>query len=109
MKIPSSEHVVYINCYDYQNKNKKQFVYTTCSELGIFMYWTGDSMDNLLSYYGLVDAKIRASDKDLPVHIIAGKYINTSHATLIHSVKLSLFVAYHQIFARFFKLSKSKN
>ena len=38
MKIPSSEHVVYINCYDYQNKNKKQFVYTTCSELGIFMY-----------------------------------------------------------------------
>ena len=25
------------------------------------------SMNNLLSYYGLVDAKIRASDKDLPV------------------------------------------
>jgi hypothetical protein len=26
-----------------------------------------NSMDNLLSYCGLVDAKIRASDKDLPV------------------------------------------
>ena len=36
MKITSSEHVVYINCSEYQNK--KQFVYTTCSELGIFMY-----------------------------------------------------------------------
>ena len=25
-------------------------------------------MNNLLSYFGLIDAKIRASDKDLPVH-----------------------------------------
>ena len=29
MKIASSEHVVYINCSECQNK--KQFVYTTCS------------------------------------------------------------------------------
>ena len=37
-------------------------------ELGNFMYWTGsNSMNNLLSYCGLVDAKIRASDIDLPV------------------------------------------
>jgi hypothetical protein len=28
-------------------------------------------MNNLLSYCGLVDAKIRASDKDLPVHRIS--------------------------------------
>ena len=27
----------------------------------------GNSMNNLLSYWGLIDAKIRASDKDLPV------------------------------------------
>ena len=33
------------------------------------MYWTCNSMNNLLSYSGLVDAKIRASDKDLPVRI----------------------------------------
>ena len=45
----------------------KQYMYTTCSELGIFMHWTGDSVNNLLSYCGLVDAKIRASDKDVPV------------------------------------------
>ena len=28
----------------------------------------GNSMNNLLSYCALIDAKIRASDKDLPVH-----------------------------------------
>ena len=42
MKIPSSEHDVYINCSECQNEKKKQFVYTTCSELGIFMYSTGN-------------------------------------------------------------------
>ena len=31
------------------------------------MYWTCNSMNNMLSYCGLVDAKISASDKDLPV------------------------------------------
>ena len=43
MKIGSSEHVqnilhVYINCSECQNKNKKQFMYTKCSELVVFMY-----------------------------------------------------------------------
>ena len=51
MKMPSSEHVVY----------------KTCSELGIFMYSTHNSMKNLLSYFWLVDARISASEKDLPV------------------------------------------
>ena len=54
---------------------KNQFMYTTCSELGIFMYWSGNSMNNLLSYSGLVDVKIRASDKDLPVQwVYNGKW-----------------------------------
>ena len=35
--------------------------------VAIFMYWTCNSMDNLLSYCGLVDEKISASEKDLPV------------------------------------------
>ena len=30
------------------------------------MYWSGNSMNNLLSYCGLVDARISASDNDLP-------------------------------------------
>ena len=40
---------------------------TTCSELVVIMYWTGKSMNNILSYCGLVDVKINTSDKDLPV------------------------------------------
>jgi len=38
-------------------------------ELAIIMHWTRNIMNNLSSYCGLVDAKIRASDKDLPVCI----------------------------------------
>jgi hypothetical protein len=34
-----------------------------------FCSFLGNSMNNLLSYCGLIDAKIRASDKDLPVTI----------------------------------------
>ena len=49
-----------------KQKQKTQFVYTTCSAgiLSLQFTWT---MNNLSSYCGLVDAKIRASDKDLPV------------------------------------------
>ena len=65
MKTTSSEHVVYINCFECQNK--KQLMYTTCSELVVFMYWTGKSMNNLSSYCGLIDARISTSEKDLPV------------------------------------------
>ena len=64
----SSEHVVLRNFSEYQSK--KQFVYATCSELVVFMHWTGKSMNNLLSYCGLVDARIRASNKDLPVSVL---------------------------------------
>ena len=49
--------------------HSEQFMYTTCSELGIFMYWTRNSINNLLSYYGLVDARISASENDLPVSL----------------------------------------
>ena len=65
MKIPSLENVVYTNCFLFWYS--EQFMYTTCSELGIFMYWTGDSMNNILSYFGLVEVRISASEKDLPV------------------------------------------
>ena len=48
MKMSSSKHVVYKNCSECQNKNKKQFVDTACSELGIFMDSTDNSMNNCL-------------------------------------------------------------
>ena len=82
MRTTSSEHVVYINCYEYQNKN--QFVYTTCSELAVFMYWTGKSMNNLLSYCGLVDSRISASDKDLPVSTRQNNVIQKHLITIEH-------------------------
>ena len=48
-------------------KTPKPFMCTqhvlSCS----FRVRTGKSMNNLLSYYGLVDARISASEKDLPV------------------------------------------
>ena len=53
-----------------KQKQKTIFVhsmFSPCSELVVFMYWTGKSMNNLLSYCGLVDVRINASDKDLPV------------------------------------------
>ena len=66
IKITSSEHVMYINCSECQKKNKKQFVYTTCSEVVVFMYWTGKSMNNILPNCVLVVERI-SSEKDLPV------------------------------------------
>ena len=42
-------------------------MFLICSELGVFIYWTHNSVNNLLSYLGLVVARIRASEKDLPV------------------------------------------
>ena len=45
-------------------------MYTTCSDLVVFMYRTGKSMNNLLSYCGLVDSRISTSDKDLPVQLL---------------------------------------
>ena len=43
-----------------KQKQKKLFLYTTFSELV-------SSMNNHSSYYELNDAKMRASEKDLPV------------------------------------------
>ena len=60
---------MYTNCFLFFFWHSEQFMYTTCSELVVFMYWTGKSTNNLLSYYGLVDVGINASDKDLPVNI----------------------------------------
>ena len=42
-------------------------MFSPCSDLVVFMYWTGKSKNNLLSYCGLVDARIEASNKYLPV------------------------------------------
>ena len=61
-----SEHGENILCTEIVSGIQKIFVFPRF-ELGILMYWTCNSMNNLSSHCGLVDGKIRASDKDLTV------------------------------------------
>jgi hypothetical protein len=58
-KNTNSEHVVYKNCFERQNKNKKQFLYTTCSELVFFWARSHKSMNNWLSYCGLTQGQLQ--------------------------------------------------
>ena len=37
------------------------------------LYFSGNSMNNLLSYCGLIDARMRASEKDLPLTLFIPK------------------------------------
>ena len=48
-------------CFDIQNK--------ICTQHVLNLYFSGDSMNNLLSYCGLTGSRMRASDTDLPVNI----------------------------------------
>ena len=63
MKTKSSKYVVYTNCFLFLYWHSEQFMYTTCSELVVFIYWTHNLMYNLSSYCGLVDGRISASDR----------------------------------------------
>ena len=45
------------------SKQKHDF----CTQFDLNLYFSGNSMNNLLSYCGLTDARMRASEKDLPV------------------------------------------
>ena len=49
-----------------KKQTKNNSLYTTCSELVFFLYWSQESMNNL-SYRGLTDSRMSASEKDLPV------------------------------------------
>ena len=60
--------IVYKNCFEFQNKNKKQPFYTECSEFEFFSHWIRNSMNNLSSYCGLTHSRMSASDTDLPVN-----------------------------------------
>ena len=90
MKTTSSEHVVYINCFECQNK-KTMYVHNmfrACS----FLVRTGKSMNNLLSYCGLIDARIRASEKDLSVPRIWTKIPKAAIVYLAWLFLKSLFI-----------------
>ena len=62
--------IVFGLCFDIQNNLCTQTqhvlpVFSPCSELVIFLYWTCNSMNNLFLNCRLVDARISASEKDL--------------------------------------------
>ena len=63
-----AEHGENMLCTEIVLNVKNNFMFSPCSEPGMFMYWTCNSMNNLSSYCGLVDAKIGTSYKDLPAH-----------------------------------------
>ena len=67
--------------------HSEQFMFTTCSEFVVFMQWTGKLMNNLLSYYRLIDTRIWASDKDLPVTL---NLIEEKHFVKYDSVQYSV-------------------
>ena len=89
-KNTSSEHVLYINCFLFLFWYSKLFLYTTCSELLFFLYWSWESMNNLSSYFGLTDSRMRASEKDLPVIIRFSNFLlldwSNSVSTLIQKL-----------------------
>ena len=62
-------------CFDIQSN---LCTHSTYSELAIFMFKTHNSITNLLPYCGLVDARIRASDEDLPVYTVFHFVLNDS-------------------------------
>ena len=78
------EHVAYLHKLFWMSKQKTICVHnmlSSCSPHVLILefsctYWTCNSMNNLSSYCGLVDAKIRASDKDLPVQKVSANNMN---------------------------------
>ena len=50
-----------------KQKQKAIYIHKTCSELVVFVCRTGKSLNNFLSYCGLVEPRISTSNKDLPV------------------------------------------
>ena len=69
------------------------------------MYWTGKSMNNLLSYFGLVDARIRASNKDLPVINTHWHQKRAFSKSCLHNLKLTQFGG---TFTKSFKLTSAE-
>ena len=63
-------------------KQKTIFVHNNCTQHNNF---SGNSMNNLLSYCGLTDARMRASEKDLPVILQILKNIQEQN---VHNAKI---------------------
>ena len=60
-KNTSSEHLVHKNCLCFDIKNNN------CTQHVLNLYFSSNSMNNLLSYCGLTESRMKASDTNLPV------------------------------------------
>ena len=52
-------------------KTKQKTILVLFTQCVVNLYFSWNSMNNLSSYCGLTDARMRASEKDLPVHNLA--------------------------------------
>ena len=66
-----------------KNKNKNNY----CTQHDVNLYFLGNSMNNLLSYCGLTEASMRASEKDLPVESPGQKIYYQIFITLFKSIR----------------------
>ena len=101
--------------------HSEQFMYTTCSEFAVFMYWTPNSMNNLLSNWRWVDGRIIVSEKDTPVrfafvsclmHLFSLSSIGTflCYLQLISAeISLKLSWSYYQIVSIEYYAKQSSN
>ena len=65
-KNTSSAHVVYTIFLNVKTQTKINL----CTQHVLNLYFSCNSVNNLLSYNGLINTRMRASDKDLPVRRI---------------------------------------
>ena len=96
MKIPSSEHGENMSCTEIVFDIQNNFCTQHAGILSLQFSWT---MNNLSSYCGFVNAKIRASDKDLPVCIYIW-YVRTyeiSRLDVIEFYQVDLQVIFNEI------------
>ena len=70
--------IVFCFCFDIQNN--------ICTQHVLNLYFSCGSMNNLSSYCGLTDSRMRASDTDLPV-----KVFTTSNLTISSNIFFCLF------------------
>ena len=57
--------IVFCFCFDIQNN--------ICTQHVLNLYFSCNSVNNLSSYCGLTDSRMRASDTDLPVSVFVSK------------------------------------
>ena len=62
----SSEHVMYEYCFECKNKQKNNF----CTQHVLNLYFSCNSINNLSSYCGLTDPRMRASEKNYLYHLL---------------------------------------